>query len=630
MKNIYKNLFVLALIVGGLTLMNSCADEGLMPEPPMDEVPPVNENIYSVNFVVTLDNMGSNLPYDRNADPAEITKWENYINLERFRVLFFDSEDKFLFESKNRWVKQVDAGDSFSSWFVSVPLGKFGNDSYGNGLEYDWDGIRTALTSGPFKIAILANRPAQLLYPGFMDSELSLDNGVFDNDGPYWGPAETGEKTLFDLQHYQYDIIYTDKGEHGTKTNSSYYDFIMSEINTDRPQMGAAINWVSFDNNDTDKTLLSGSNYMRNIKMPGKDHPIPMYGVQIFSPIPEKLWKPGTPFDISNLPAESFPNVEYPHSTISLLRCCVRLDLKIPKSVMSGKQPTFVTLWYSNIYSRTEPMDNWTPTNLIWNQNNAPHGDDNCEFSRLNQYGPMVTNSSPGNGTTKALYQQRLKWFYGAWLDKNWDFKTKDGSIVKPEKNGIEYPRIYNAVIQRNKVIQLNRGDVTNLYPDKNSYWHYIVYTGERAPNDVNSLPNMPSNPYVTCFVISWDNKNFYCIPLCDYSSPDSYLSTVFGPCSTGAWANASPSSEYNTYINTNVPKSTGKQVPYYLLRNHIYKFTLKGTKSGNGEIDDLMIDSEVIATPDIDFSEKVKAAAINAGVGSPTYTPGTATLQMH
>ena len=610
MKKIYKYLLICTFLTGVFSLATSCTDEDLPIEPPKDDLPVYDEDVFSLNFVVTVDNMGSKSQYDPSADPEEITKWENYINPERFRVLFFDMDDKFLFESKNRWVKQIDAENSFSSWYVSVPLGAFGNDSYGEGKEYDWDDIHDKLTDGKFKIAILANRPAQLLYPGFVDSELSLTDGVFDNDGPYWGPDQQGKRTLFELQHFQYDIIYTDKGEHGTKTNSSYYDFIMSKIDTDRPEMGSAINWVSFDNGDTDKELLSGTNYMRNIKMPSKAHPIPMYGVQIFDPIPKAAWKKGTAFDLSNLPSEAYPDdiAGYKVNTISLLRCCVRLDLKIPKSVMSGKQPTFVTLWYSNIYSRTEPMDNWTPTDQIWNQNGKTHSDDNCEYSRLQQYGPMVTNSSPGNGTTKALYQQRLKWFYGAWLDKGWPFLDKDGKKVTPEKNGIEYPRIYNAVIQRNKVIRLNNGDMTNYYPDRNQYWHYVIYTGERAPNDVNSLPNMPSNPYVTCFVISWDNKNYYCIPLVDYANPDSFLSTVFGPVSD-AWYNANPSKDYNTYINTNVPKSTGKQVPYYLLRNHIYKFTLKGTKSGDG-LEDFHVDSEVLASPSIDFSRQVMESA--------------------
>lgn len=615
-----KFKYIIAFFLAVFTLMglSSCQDEVVMPDDTErpDNVP---EDAYVLNFVATVDDMGTRSQYSRSDDPYEITRWENYINLERFRVLFFGEDDKFLFESKNRWVKQIDSNDNFSSWYVSVPLGPFGNDSYGEGLEYDWDAIREYLTTHSFKVAILANRPAQLLYPGFIDSELSLNDGVFDNDGPYWTPKDAGKATLFDLHHYQYDIIYTDKGEHRIKTNQSFYDFVMDDIDTDRPKMGAAINWVSFDNGDTDKTLLSGSNYMRNIKMPSESHPIPMYGVQLFDKIPASLWKKGTPFDISNLPSEAFPDVSYAYRSVSLLRSCVRLDLKIPKSVMSGKQPTHVSLWYSNIYSRTEPMDNWTPTDQIWNQHGQSHSDDNCEMSRLIDYGPVVTNSSPGNGTTKALYQQRLKWFYGAWLDKGWKFKTVDGSTSTPVET-LEYPRIFNACIQRNKVIQLNRGDVTNLYPDKNSYWHYIVYTGERSPNDVNSLPNMPSNPYIACFVISWDNKKFYCIPLLNYNALESsYYSSVFGPYTDGTWANASPGSAYNTFINNTVPSQKGKYIPYPLLRNHIYKFTLTGTRSGDlDDLEDLSISSEVASTPDINFSERVKQQRIGDRLKSP------------
>ena len=625
MRTIYNRIFTALLLTASLLTATSCRDDDLLREADEREEMPVYDDAYAINFVVTTDNMGTRSTYNPGDDPEEITKWENYINLERFRVLFFDDKDMFLFESKNRWVKQVDAGNNFSSWYVSVPLGAYGNDTYGEGQEYDWDYIRNYLTSKPFKIAILANRPAQLLYPGFIDSELSLENGVFDNDGPYWGPEHTGKRSLFELQHYQYDIIYDDKGEHNTKTLSSYYDFIMGDINTTRPTMGSAINWVSFDNGDTDKELLSGSNYMRNIKMPSAEHPIPMYGVQEFDPIPAELWKKGSPFDISNVPDDVFPNITYNYNTVSLLRCCVRLDLKIPKSVKNGAQPKFVTLWYSNIYSRTEPMDNWTPTDQIWNQNNASHSDSNCEMSRLISYGPLVTKTDPGNGSTKAKYQERLKWFYGAWLDKGWKFQTINNTYVTPTKtNGLEYPRIMNSCIQRNKVIRINNGDVTNLYADRNQYWHYVVYTGERNPNDVNSLPNMPSNPYIACFVISWDMKSFYCIPLLDYAKKtETYVETVFGPSTDGTWANASPSSAYNTYINDKVTTATGSNVPYPLLRNHIYKFTLKGTK---GDEDNMFVTSEVNATPDINFSEQVKRAPIrgafkNATVKTPNST---------
>lgn len=625
MDKIYRYITIFALLLGSVLGTVSCKDDDLLVDVPEVDGPAFGDDVYCLNFVATLDNMGSRSVYDSSKEPEEITKWENYIDLERFRVLFFDEDDKFIFESKNRWVKQVDADDHFSSWYISVPLGAFGNDSYGAGQEYDWDAIHTFLTTHRFKVALLVNRPAKLLYPGFIDSELELTEGVFDNDGPYWGPGDVGEKSLFDLHHYQYDVIYTDKGEHRIKTNSCYYDFVMGEIDTDRPTMGSAINWVSFDNGDTDKDqMYNTSNYMRNIKMPSAEHPIPMYGIQQFDPIPDKMWRKGTPFDISNEPAEAFPDIavelgKYDYRSIALLRCCVRLDLKIPKSVKNGAKPTYVTLWYSNIYSRTEPMDTWTPTDQIWNQNGMAHSDGNCEMSRLISFGPVVTNKDPGNGGTKDKYQERIKWFYGAWLDRDWKFKRVDGKTMIPEKNGIEYPRIFNACIQRNKVIQLKNGDMTNYFDDKGSYWHYVVYTGERSPNDVNSLPDMPKNPYIVTFVISWDDTKFYCIPLLNYEkNTDTSVAGVFGPTSDGKWKDGSTPSAYNTYINTTLPASTGNNIPYPLLRNHIYKFTLSGkARSTDDELDNIRISSEVLATPDINFSEKVKVAPIKANLNN-------------
>lgn len=621
MYKIANKTSVAFFVFGIFFLIASCVNDNLPLEENDLTEGTFGDDVYSLNLMVTLDNLGTRSSITAN-EPAEITKYENYINLERFRVLFFDVNDMFLFESKNRWVKQIDANDNFSSWFVSVPFGAFGNDSYGEGKEYDWEAIRNHLTTKQFKIAILANRPAQLLYPGFLDSELELPNGVFDNDGPYWGPEDTGKRSIFDLHHYQYDIIYADKGSHNGGATKSYYDFVMGDINTDKPTMGAAINWVSFDNGDTDKELLTGSNYMRNIKMPSEEHPIPMYGIQLFEPIPSASWKKGTPFNLSNLPV--FPDgQEYKTKSISLLRSCVRLDLRIPKTIKNGAKPTFVTLWYSNIYSRCEPMDTWTPTDEIWKDNHETE----CEWKSILNYGPVSSNQAPGNGTTKDDYQKRLSWFYGVWKDKGWEFKTRSGNKVTPvgATTDTPYPHIFNPCIQRNKVIQCNYGDVSKYYND--NYNHWIVYTGERNCNDPNTLPDMTKNPYIACWIISWDKKNYYCIPLLNYeknSDPD--LAGVFGPHSTtntkndpyqtGSWPEL-----MNTYINS-LPSERGDNLPYPLLRNHIYRFTLTGKTRAQGDSDDIeniAISSEVLQTSDINFSEKVQQLDLSRISHTPT-----------
>lgn len=576
----------------------SCKDDVLVPEPQFPDIPNFGD-VYSLSFTVTVDNMGASETRGISTidDPVQITKWENYINPERFRILFFDADDMFLFESKNRWVKQVDSNNVYSSWYVSVPLGAFGNDSYGVGKEYDWDKIRTHLTSKPFKIAVLANRPDRLLYPGFTESQLELPDGVFKNDGPNWGPEDTGKKSVFELHHCQYDIIYADKGAHKDGASASYYDFLMGDINTDRPTMGATINWVSFDNSK--KKDLTSSVTMRYVELPSAEHPIPMYGIQRFDPIPKDLWLPGNPFDISNLPSEAFPDVpqgSYTYNTISLLRSCVRLDLKIPKTIKNGAKPSFVTLWYSNIYSRTEPVDTWTPTNEIWKDH-----DNGCEWLNIRNYGPVCNTST---ATNKAQYQSRISWFYGAWKDKGWKYTTRTNTNVTVA-GSLPYPRIFNTCIQRNKVIWAGNADFSDYYND--GYWHYVLYTGERNVNDANKLPDLSSTPYIACFVVSWDNSKYYCIPLLDYANnKDNDAANIFGPHTDGKVPAGNLPTALDNYAKTLISES-GANLPYPLLRNHIYSFTLTGKTKADGDAEIIGVKSDVRRTRDIDFSEKVK-----------------------
>lgn len=583
----------------------------------------VNEtlsDVYVLNFMVTLDNMGTaqstrgEVAYDPSQHPKALTDAENYINPERFRVLFFDDNNWFMFESKNRWLKRVDDNDNFSSWYVSVPLGPFGNDSYGSGKEYDWDNIHSQLTSGKFKIAILANRPHELQYPGFIDSQLSLPDGLFKNDGPVWGPDDAGKKSLLDLHHCQYDIIYYDKGNPKDASEKNFYDFVMGDYTGTRPTMGASIHWASFDYGDTDKVVLNGSTNMRHIKMPSVDHPIPMYGIQEFDPIPTTSWKPGTPFDLSNEPQDAFPDFAYSPKAISLLRSCVRVDFKIPKSVKSTP-PTHISLWYSNIYSRCEPMNTWTPTDQLWSEDRR-----NCEWELIRDHG-LISTSKYGDATTsKNEYQKNVAWFFGAWEDptlpaaQRWQFNINGGGTMKPSSSSAvgsaPYPQIFNTCIQRNKVLTLERANVSDLYND--GYWHYVYYTGERNMNDPNNIYNMGKNPYIETIIISWDKKTFYCIPLVQYGvNNDVDLGSTWGPhvssdskkimYESGSWP-----SIMDTYINSVKSETNKNNFPYPLVRNHVYSFTLKGTK-GEDDLDAMTISSEVLQTPDINFSGEVK-----------------------
>ena len=91
----------------------------------------------------------------------------------------------------------------------------------------------------------------------------------------------------------------------------------------------------------------------------------------------------------------------------------------------------------------------------------------------------------------------------------------------------------------------------------------------------------------------------------------DSDFNSVFGPhafnpYSTGKWPTA-----MDTYMNTIPNEKNSNNWPYPLVRNHIYRFTLTNTKAGDNE-ESLGVTSNVIASPTIDFSERVRSLDIS------------------
>ena len=611
--NNIKNTILTVLF--GFMAFTSCIDDDYMLSGGEDyDIPEGIKEGYSINLIVTLDKMGGTRAASSYNPLEEI---ENYIDPEKFRVLFFTTneetnEDLFLFESKSRWVKKLNPGSIHSEWLVSIPVFTYGNDTYeaedGSTIEWDWERIREALTTNKFKIAILANRPELDWYPSFKDLD-GVPAHWYDNRGPYWTPEDMGKRDVFELHHCQYDPMY-----HGKSTAEGYYDFIMGDwgdasvkYEDRRPTMGATASWVNWD--DAKKTseyddepngafsARVGSDFKYTI-LPNYEHPIPMYGIQEFDPITN--WTKGTPFNLSDLIAGTD---DYNINSISLLRSVVRVDLLLPK-MSYPERPRLVGLWYPNIYSRCEPMDVWTPTNLIWEEDH----ENKCEWNDIMDYG-LVASTSETKGNTnrytdkKEDFQNTISWFYGAWLDKGWDF----GNSVKPQEiSGIKYPKIFNPCVQRNKfVICSEEGDVSDLYND--DYWHFVAYTGERNMIDPNTLPKMVgSNSYATTWMfkdISEGNKgNYYFIPIADYSKSQSYARNSFGPYTRGDWnaindpKESRPDDSSDNFPNdhhADDPNSNTKikqygnnlrnevtdkdEMPWPLLRNHVYRITVTG-----------------------------------------------------
>ncbi|MCH5228648.1 MAG: hypothetical protein J1F12_01470 [Muribaculaceae bacterium] len=601
-----------------------------------DDFDPVNEdqNVglpsageqYSLDFIVTLDAMG-----DEKGKYNPYKEIENYIDPQKFRVLFFDGDNKFLFESRQRYVKNItDEEDADNvTWYVSVPLYGGGNDSQYDPdhdkviEEYDWDfeSIRNVLMTENFKIALLVNRPLNEYcddYAGMNDVDVGGEKGWFPNNSPEWTRADsrfpkpgvedkTNCKRVFDIHHAQREPTYQNKGKPSGWDGEGLYNFIMGNCGTENNPVNCTlssfVSWVNWHGqNDADQPnkvqVTDKPQLMNKAQLPSKGHPIPMYGIQEFEPISD--WEKGIPFTLGR-------DSDNP---ISLLRSAVKLDLVLP----AGKLPDMVILMYSNIYSHCEPMDIWTPTEKIWKDH-----DTECEWKSIMNFGPMVksTDSSIVDNSTDAFntYRKRLSWFYGAWLDNGfWDFGTLKTSVgVQAAGADTPYPKVFNPLIQRNVGVYCYGPDYTDAYSkDDNGNIHIMLYTGERNINDPSNQTKLKSTGPGSRTLIYWAliyDKTIRCFPIADYGQTantallNRNTTAVYDKKSTGDFQSMSNPcvSEYETYMSTANTNVYHRNWP--LIRNHVYRIKLGQTK-GDDSWENVIISSEDSYTKDIYFPQ--------------------------
>ncbi|MCH5240476.1 MAG: hypothetical protein J1F38_09650 [Muribaculaceae bacterium] len=278
----YILLLFLPLMAG------SCTDDPITEEPgskPEFNIDKFSEG-YSIAFDVTFDQLGSATRADDDYMDVVLHEWENYLDPEEFRVLFFDIHDRFLFESKSRWLTQVDSKDGGNRWRVGIPVFQYLGDLYddtpgheGEKLDdddrYNWDRIVEIMRKEGFKIAVLANRPLKIMLPDlddYAERYKSLKDMDFAKLGPFWTSKNSiatddidnsDVATVFDLHHCQFDPVYFSKSI-GKSSSDEYgarwYDFIMDYNNhteevplkngekvtiNNAPWMGAASSWIS-------------------------------------------------------------------------------------------------------------------------------------------------------------------------------------------------------------------------------------------------------------------------------------------------------------------------------------------------------------------------------------------------
>lgn len=655
MKKI-RFLYTLVLLSAAALSLGSCSDKDIPAYGENDDNPHWEGDPMVIDVNVTLDMMGGG-GYTRSglSTPSDVERLQNYINPEKFRVLFFDENDKFIFESLSRWVNITYQSGEFIALKVSVPFFSYGNDYE---YDWDWDEIRKILTKkeSHFKIAVLANRPDNEWYPGFERTKWEGSPRWFDNSGPHWNRynsiaykhacddagAILGEKApdvkdIFDIHHSQYDPIYDGKdvadgahgyysvvmGNHVNKQENTYYD--------EEPYMSSTSSWVDWDSSyvTPNGTKWGSDTSPRRISvMPSEEHPIPMYGVQQYASVDEDKWLKGTTFVLERNGDEA----------ISLLRSVARLDLLIPDSY----DINYVALYYSNVYARCEPMNVWTPTDKIWEDKHYEYNDQGkpykvyCEEERLVKYGPITENGTLDATASKTKYWEKLAWMYGAWLEKKdvWDWgpKSADWAQGIVDAKGIDPPQIMNACIQRNNIVVIDQKQIFHVTIDGVGYHHIIAYTGERHTNAPSALQNIGNtgsgNPTVLYWTMSIypkgqsNNNARYSVAIADYENiygngyGNAAFKDVLGEMPANGNGDSWPNEPGNNMGVQGSGHGSGFMAAYQagtgpgplpIIRNHIYTLKLvpAGSRAGANGTPDFNVEGKVTKSESINFSKR-------------------------
>lgn len=302
-------------------------------------------------------------------------------------------------------------------------------------------------------------------------------------------------------------------------------------------------------------------------------NPIPFYGVQEFDPISN--WNEG----LFHLSYPSTASKNYNHKQVFLLRSIAKIEVEFKKSALGNRKPSHVYLRSSNRSARCTTKDSWTPTEDLWfgkpDDPAYPWHIDGVELANIMAKGHTYADQSDidatGMGNIK-YYKNRTAWFHGAWLDPGLDWKWNGEDVGTVDGTAMEYPRVYNARIDRSDFIRFLEVDD----PGSDS-WKFVLYVPEKNIDDANTIGNPTDTPKIPHLEIRFDewneNLNFddngaYRVYFVDYSSIDV---NDFFPFRDG-------------YGGNGFEKNKDKLSKLYpILRNHIYRFKITNLKTVNG-----------------------------------------------
>lgn len=308
----------------------------------------------------------------------------------------------------------------------------------------------------------------------------------------------------------------------------------------------------------------------REGKIPSSQHPIPMYGVQLYEPIGD-LWRDGSAFNLSEgVMDEKTQRPAYEGKGISLLRAVAKVEVLIPKSL---GVPRHVYMRSSNRYVRCEPIDVQTPTQLLWKDH-----ENGCEWNLIQKQGHFY-----GNATNTDSYRAMLKWYWGSWKDWDWTF-TGYYLNSAPSGSSDNFPHIMNPFIQRSDFCAFI--NVTDFYNDQ--FYHYVYYMGENtldAPTD-HIFEKADTRPMVPSVEVRFDGNYVSRI------TPNDDMNLEDNDCyrfyfTEGGNATNSSNADSNGYT---YEKSDAVNKHWPIIRNHYYRFVVRDENYQGGGL--LVVDA--------------------------------------
>ncbi|MCH5230071.1 MAG: hypothetical protein J1F12_08800 [Muribaculaceae bacterium] len=535
-----KYIFLLAPV-----LFFSCTDDALVEENvklPEFNIEEFSEG-YSLAFDMKLDPMGNETgSRAETSDDLLMQEWENYLNPEEFRVLFFDNNDRFLFESKSRWLTQIESQDGGNRWRVGIPVFQYLGDNYddtpgheGEKLDeddqYNWDKIVEIMRKEGFKIAVLANRPLKVTLPDLDDYAANysyLKDMDFAKLGPFWTSKnsiatddvdDSDVATVFDLHHCQFDPVYFSKSIGKSATDvygDRWYDLIMDYNNhteeitakgnkhilNNAPWMGAASSWVSVKRTrNVTSTNSSGNQETRNIRyyrLPnGQYYSNPetngdplVYSVNEHDGDATGGKIADDPQYIPMYGIQEFaPLTSWVKGTtfyLSERTGSQTADYNYsPISLLRSIVKLELRIAKKDKNNKDVKIDNkWAQ---LWFNNYMAR----CEPMDVSTPTNLIwkkDHSSDcewlrikkyGSFINNGNFKNWLSWYYGIWQESGWDFNEHSSGITVPGK--VELNEVYDYPRVFNPLTQRLQGTlITDCYLPTDKFHRWVIYCGER------------------------------------------------------------------------------------------------------------------------------------------------------